>query len=247
MAESGVRFNAPEHPVVIADFDGTIAQAHPDEVTGRLLRLAVEEGVMHLDDNEAEKLATLRETYGNAIDGSRQNYLGPLNELFDTQIHHKNVKTLRGLARDLVSIDQEQNIFYDEVLDEIRSWQERGATTAIISGSPVVYIREFAKAYGFDFATGTRHYHNGNNYRPTKAVSRAKEKHLVAEKMLTQVSKKLGQKACLEVAMGDTENDLSLLEAARQPIAVNPMNGLATIAKEREYRIIIPRNAWIQS
>lgn len=244
MSERCPRRNSDEHPVVIADFDGTIAQAHPEEVTGRLLQLAIEEGVMHLKDEEAEELEQLRTAYGNAIDESRQDYLGRLNELFDTQIHHKNVRDLRGIARDLVSIDQEQGIFYDEVLDEIKHWQEHGATTAIISGSPDVYIREFAKAHNFDFGTGTRHYHNGNNYRPLKAVSRAKQKHLVAKKMLTQVSKARGKTACLESAFGDTLNDLSLLEASREPVAVNPMNGLAAIAIARSYRIVTPRNAW---
>ena len=140
-------------------------------------------------------------------------------------------------------IDQKEDVFYEEVLDELRIWQELGATTVIISGSPDVYIQAFKQEYGVDIATGTRHYHNGNTYHPQAAASRAKEKHLIVEKMLLQKSNQLGKVAVAESAYGDTENDLSMLESAREPVVVNPKNGLASIALERGYRIINPKNA----
>lgn len=243
MSELASRSTVGEHPVVFFDFDGTIARDHPDEVTGRLLNLAVEEGVMNVDTQVLEELAQLRETYGNRVDGTRQNYLRKLNKTFDTHIYHKNVATIKELARDLVIEDQKQHIFYDEVIDELRTWQEQGATTAIISGSPDVYIRAFKQEYSIDIGTGTRHYHNGNTYHPQPAASRAKEKHLIVEKVLQQKSKRLGKTAFAAAAYGDTENDLSMLEEAREPVVVNPKNGLASIALERGYRIIIPENA----
>lgn len=232
-----------EHPLVVFDLDGTLVHDRPDEVTGRMWDLATKEGVMNASREEIEYLHRLRTHYGNATGGERQKYLGPLIEAFDTHIFHKDVTAMERLAQDLVVDDIDNRLIYDEVLDEARAWQEQGATTAIISGSPVFYIRAFARAHNFAFGTGTRHYHNGNNYRPLPAVSRAKEKHRIAEKMCLLLSHKLGKTAYLAAAYGDTMNDLSLLEAAHEPVAINPKNGLASIAADRHYRTIIPKNA----
>ena len=246
MKEQPSHTTAGDHPVVFFDLDGTIAQDHPDEVTGRLLRLAVEEGVMDIDKSQIEELEQLRGTYGDRIDSSRQKYLQRLNETFDTHLYHKNVPTIKALAQELVRADQQNGIFYDEVLNELRDWQEQGATTAIISGSPDVYIQAFKKEYAIDIGTGTRHYHNGNTYHPQPAASRAKEKHLIVEKVLGQKTSRLGKIAYAAAAYGDTENDLSMLEAAHEPVVVNPKNGLATIALERGYRIINPKRIFKQ-
>ena len=243
MSEQFSRRTSDKHPVVIFDLDGTLVHDRPDEVTGRLWDLAIEQGVMHASDEEIERLRQLRDTYGDCTDDSRQHYLMPLIKAFDTHLHHKDVAAIDSLAKDLVVADSKHQLLYDEVLDEARPWQEQGATTIIISGSPNFYIKPFARTYDFKIATGPRHTHNGNNYRPLPAVSRAKEKHLVAEKMLQKVSEKLGTRAYLAAAYGDTVNDLSLLEAAHEPVAINPKNGLASIAAAQHYRVIIPQNA----
>lgn len=243
MSEHSLRHNSSLHPVVIFDLDGTLVHDRPDEVTGRMWDLALEHGVMKASDEEVEHLRQLRTSYGNSVDGTRQRYLDPLIKSFDTHIHHKDVTALGALAHELVREDAAHGLLYDEVIDEAHEWKEAGATIAIISGSPAFYIQPFKREYGFDIGTGTRHYHNGNNYLPRPAVSRAKEKHLVAEKILSQVSQKLGKRAYLAAAYGDTVNDLSLLEAAIEPVAINPKNGLMSIARDSSYRIIIPKNA----
>lgn len=243
MSEQISRDTPGDHPVVIFDLDGTLVHDRPDEVTGRLWESATSQGVMKVGDVEIERLRKLREKYGHSIGDERQNYLDPLIKAFDTHIFHKDVAAIEQLARELVVADSLNQLLYDEVLAEAYAWQEQGASTIIISGSPSMYIRAFARAHNFDFGTGTRHYHNGNTYLPREAVSRAKEKHSVAEKMVQGVSDKLGKRAYLAAAYGDTVNDLSLLEAACEPVAINPKNGLASTAIERDYRTIFPRNA----
>lgn len=243
MSEFSSRRNHYEQPVVIFDLDGTLVHDRPDEMTGRLWDLAVERGVIHATDEERERIDLLRTQYGHESGPARREYLDPLIRTFDSHIYHKNVLAIRALSRELVEIDREKHLLYTEVLDEAHEWKERGATTVIISGSPDFAIQPFVRMHNFDFGTGTHYRCNGKIYRPQPPVSRASEKHVVAEKMLATVGKQLGKSAYLAAAYGDTVNDLSLLEAAEHPVAINPKNGLEVIANERGYRTIIPGNA----
>lgn len=161
-------------------------------------------------------------------------YIGPLVKSYAEQKRGKSVKTIERVAEEFAEIDAPR--VYKEMQREITQRRvEEKAVLAMISGSPHVFVRALAMRLGFDIAVGS--------YIPTKAgvyhphrpgQSKDRDKHIYA----SGIVRKLGVGAFVASAYGDTMSDLSVLEIAREPVAVNPTSRLREIALERRWRII---------
>ena len=219
--------------LVVFDVDGTLLPDNPDEISGRAFWELNERGIFTSDQSTLDQLSALRDEYATCPNFERQKYLTPMITEFDKQLRQKPVKTIEKFAEEQAEKDIEQLLF-SELREEIELHREMGSTLGIISGSPDVFIQAIKRKLRFDFATGTRHFHNRNIYHTARGVrSRGKEKHSIAQKWC----EKLGR-ATLVASYGDTVNDLSLLENSREPFIVNPKPDLAAIGKERGWSVI---------
>lgn len=231
----------PKSKLVLFDVDGTLLHDRPDEISGRIFWKAVKKGIIQPSPGNLRFLKKRKAHYGEAVGEERQNYLEPLIHEFDRNLYGKSVKAMQRLALDLVDHDI-NHYLYEEMDDEIKYWRHEGAAFGIISGSPDFYIQPLKKSLHFDVATGTQHFHNGNTYHNRSPKSRAADKHLAAQGMLSTLSEKYNQPVQLVAAYGDTVNDQSMLAFAEsmggEAVAVNPKNGLAQVALENNWRTI---------
>lgn len=105
-----------------------------------------------------------------------------------------------------------------------------------ISGSQSEIVEKIADYYGFDDFVGT-HYHHENG-RFTGAVSlHLGGKHLILKELIS----KHHATAAGSIAVGDSTNDISMLEAVETPIAFNPERKLYDHAQSKGWKIVIER------
>ena len=199
----------------VFDVDGTIA---PGSVSERAFWHMQQTGVFNIADADLQRLDELRsEVDLNAYHHTRDN-------LYDRAIRGVSVSAVRRIAEQVA--DAVMSEAYPEILDEINDYKDRGFALGMISGSPDMFVQKL-KPLGFHVATGTRYFHNRHIYheaRPPK--SRAEEKHDFALGM----ARRLGLRG-VTAAFGNSMSDLSMLEIAEHPVAVNPDLGLREIAK----------------
>lgn len=118
----------------------------------------------------------------------------------------------------------------------ILSLKEQGYLLFAISGSQQEIISKFADYYGFDDAIGA-HLEQLNGKFTGKIETPAIGKQAALDRLLSRhdVSRDGS------IAVGDTESDITLLEAVEQPIAFNPSAGLFTAAKQRSWKVVVER------
>lgn len=222
--------------LVVFDIDGTLIDDVPDDATRRMFWKFVDNGFFHdLPDHILERAHDLRNR-AHESDASQHEYNYGIFPIFDAHIQGKPVAHARRYAEE-VAEDIVATV-HPEVYEELELWRDMGAKLGIISGSPELIARPLARRLGVHVVAATRHYHNNHTYTVGRKTSpRAGEKHLIIDKWLTQ----LGEQAVLAAAYGDTVHDLSMLERAREPVAVAPKPALAQIAIERNWRIVTPQ------
>ncbi|NLA42605.1 HAD-IB family phosphatase [Candidatus Saccharibacteria bacterium] len=220
--------------LVVFDVDGTLMQDNPDEISGRAFWELNKRGIFNSSDETLDKLQDLRNQYASCPNFERQEYLTPMIIEFDKQMRNQPVKLIEKFAAEQAEKDIDE-LLYPEMAEEIELHRELGSKLGIISGSPDVFIQAIKRVLNFDLATGTRHFHNRKEYHTVRGVrSRGKEKHGIAEKWRSN----LGKEAILSAAYGDTTNDLSLLIAANEPVAVNPKPDLEEFSRQNDWEII---------
>ena len=114
---------------------------------------------------------------------------------------------------------------------------EAGYHTVAISGSPQDLVRQFTKNLGFDGALGTEV--EIKDGRLTGKCSDA----VFANKAgaLKRYVAQLTEPHEIRVALGDTVNDLSMLQLAEYPIAFNPDQKLKEEARQKNIPVVFER------
>ena len=248
--------------LVLLDVDGTIFPDMPDEFTGVAYWHMYENGLLKTgSEEEVELLRNLRSQYGFHPDmAERKKYYSELNPRFDAQISGRSRATVDRIADDI--IEQRLEDAFEDVMQEISAWQDTGRYVGYISGSPNFLIQALKRATNADIATGTRFFTSGGGtYHPSRRTeTRGRDKHLIAESMLidlsTQRLRKLGRGAVspmsrpsltdfdsedlftLRSSYGDTVNDESMMTMALDPVAVRPKPDLREIANKERWRVI---------
>lgn len=136
-----------------------------------------------------------------------------------------------------------ENVF-DEYKDQtytytrnlIRRLKEEGYLLFAISGSQQEIVDKFAAYYGFDDAIGARLEQLDGKFTG-KSETTVQGKGAFLEKLLTRHDVSSDG----SIAVGDSESDISLLEAVERPIAFNPNAGLLTTAKQRGWEVVVER------
>jgi len=220
-----------QKPVAFFDIDGTVFRSS-------LLIELVEKLVEHkIFPAEAEEYYL--EARQNWIDreGSYEVYVDAVVESFRHHIKGVFYGDLADIGREVVSLHSKR--VYRYTRDLISSLKNEGYYLVAISQSPKTVLDEFCRQYGFDKVYG-RIYEIGPQDRFTGVVE---GEHLIGNKA-NIVARVFSEESVTEkgsIGVGDTEGDVSLLEAVEHPICFNPNQTLLTHAKRRGWKVVVER------
>lgn len=155
------------------------------------------------------------------------------------------VKYIKGVTyKDFLTtgkkmVDTKKNMVYRYTRDLIKDLKKRGYFLLAISQSPKGILDPFCKELGFDKVYG-RMYELGPQDCFTGRVT---DEHLIANK--ANIVKRAVEKENLtmkgSVAVGDTDDDISMLELADNPICFNPNQKLYRYAKLNNWKVVVER------
>ncbi len=144
--------------------------------------------------------------------------------------------------------EQAVQAVFDEYKDQvyrysrnlIRDLRKQNYLLFAISGSQQEVIAKIAAYYHFDDFVGTA-YEQANNRFTGKKASHLGSKHLILQTLVDK--HQAGWQGSL--AIGDSESDISMLEAVERPIAFNPTRALFEQAKQKGWPVVIERKNMI--
>ena len=136
-------------------------------------------------------------------------------------------------------IDEKKNRTYVYTRELVRHLKKRGYFLLAISGSPKGVLDSFCQELGFDKVYG-RFYELGPGDCFT---GRIVDEHLIANKanIIHRAMEKENLIKVGSIAVGDTDGDISMLEAVAKPICFNPNKKLYRYAKINKWPIIVER------
>lgn len=217
--------------VAAFDIDGTVFRS---SLLIELVERLVEKGVF-----PAESRAAYEREQRLWLDrkGDYESYIAKVVEVFGEQLQGKPYEEVSYIAGEVV--EEKKDRVYRYTRDLIARLAKEGYFILGISHSPKFIVDGFAYEHGFDKVYGT-FYASGASGNFTGEIE---DKELIFNKaaILTRAVRKEGLRLAGSVAVGDTESDISLLEAVESPIAFNPNQALYDHAKRRNWEIVVER------
>ena len=185
-----------------------------------------------------------KDTYRDAYtlwrnrEGSYDDYIEAVIETYLEHIKGVHYGEFADIGKRVVAVHGKHVYLY--TLDLIKELKSNGYYLVAISQSPKTVLDAFCKQYGFDKVYG-RMYEIGPQDRFTGLVT---DVHLIENKanIVSRVFEhnpeltKVGS-----IAVGDTEGDISLLEAVEQAICFNPNQALYKYAQRMGWKVVVER------
>jgi len=217
--------------VAFFDIDGTVFRS---SLLIELVRKLIDAGIFP---------ASVRDEYQNEQEawqnreGSYEAYVSAVVKSYMTHIKGVFYGDLADVGRGVVA-EQSKHV-YRYTRDLIQDLKKEGYFVVAISQSPKTILDDFCASYGFDKVYG-RIFEIGPEDRFTGAVT---EVHLIENKanIVRRVVEKEGVTLEGSVAVGDTEGDMTLLEAVERPICFNPNQMLYNHAQRLGWKVVVER------
>ncbi|MEM9336507.1 MAG: HAD-IB family hydrolase [Patescibacteria group bacterium] len=170
-------------------------------------------------------------------EGSYEAYIAAVVQSYMEHIKGVFYGDLADVGRAVVA-EQSKHV-YRYTRDLISSLKASDYYVVAISQSPKTILDEFCAQYGFDKVYG-RIYEIGPQDRFTGDMI---DIHLIENKanIVSRVIEKEDVTQEGSIAVGDTEGDITLLEAVERPICFNPNQKLFDHAKLRDWEIVVER------
>jgi HAD superfamily hydrolase (TIGR01490 family) len=219
-------------PVAFFDIDGTVFRS---SLLIQLVEQLISEEVF--PPEAALRYETeLQEWRGR--EGSYQNYIDAVVDTFLQYIKGVHYGVFAEIGQHVVA--EQSKYVYRYTRDLIVELKQQGYYIVAISQSPKTILDEFCGRYGFDKVYG-RIYEIGPQDCFTGIIT---DEHLIQNK--AQIVKRVFDRhpeLSIErsLAVGDTDGDITLLEAVAEPICFNPNQALYTYAKRAGWKIVVER------
>ena len=223
--------DSASQPVAFFDIDGTVFRS---SLLIELIKMLINEDVFPA--SAREKYTEAREAWENR-EGSYEDYITAVVDTYMRHIKGVHYGDLAELGQLVVAKHQKR--VYRYTRDLIKELKNDGYYIVAISQSPKTILDTFCMGYGFDKVYG-RFYEIGPQDRFTGEVGEA---HLIENKasIVHRVVEKEGVTLKNSVGVGDTESDISLLEAVDRPICFNPNKQLFVHATRQGWPIVVER------
>ncbi len=218
--------------VAFFDVDGTLFRS---SLLVELVEALIREGVFPADarDQYYDSYIAWRNREGHYED-----YIAAVVDTHLAHIKGVHYGEFADIGKRVVAIHSKR--VYRYTRDLVTTLKQDGYYLVAISQSPKTLLDAFCTQYGFDKVYG-RIYEIGPQDRFTGAVT---DVHLIENK--ANIIKRVFEHNPLlspqeSIAVGDTEGDISLLEAVAQPICFNPNHTLYSHAKRRGWQVVLER------
>lgn len=219
-------------PVAFFDIDGTVFRS---SLLIELVECLVAEGVFPLVAKEryVDEYRVWKDR-----EGSYEDYSDAVVATFQENIKGVHYGDFADIGRQVVARQSKHVYRYSRNL--LKDLKQQGYYLVAISQSPKTILDEFCEQYGFDKVYG-RVYEIGPQDRFTGVIT---DKHLIQNKanIIKRVfDRNTNLKREGSIAVGDTDGDISLLEAVENPICFNPNKALYTHAKRMNWPVVVER------
>jgi HAD superfamily hydrolase (TIGR01490 family) len=202
--------------------------------------------LFHSVVDELIRRKQLSKTASQDIQDARMTWKRRENEdsfkAYEQVLVHAYLEALTGLSvvQYMAAVERVFDEYKDQTYtftrDLIRDLKEQGYMLFAISGSQQEIVTKFADYYGFDDAIGA-HLEQLDGKFTGKVESPALGKQSALDKLLSRHDVVPDE----SIAVGDSESDITLLEAVEQPIAFNPSAGLLKVAQEKGWKVVVER------
>jgi HAD superfamily hydrolase (TIGR01490 family) len=222
-------------PFAVFDIDGTI-------IRWQLYHALADELVRtgHLDSGEFQTVREARMNWKKRHhDASYLAYERILIDLFEMALTDISQKDLQRASQAVIGTYKEQ--VYTYTRDMIADLRAKNYLLFAISASQDEMVKTLANYYGFDDAGGSK-YEVKDGYFTGKVDVLMKEKK---PEFLKQLVDKHDATWEGSIAVGDSENDILMLEAVEQPIAFNPTKQLFEHAGQAGWPVVVERKNMI--
>lgn len=217
--------------VAFFDIDGTVFRS---SLLIELVEKLISEGIFP---------PSARDAYEDAYhawrnrEGEYRDYIGAVVASYLVHIKGVYYGDLADIGK-IVVAEQSKHV-YRYTRDLIAQLRAKDYFIVAISQSPKTILDEFCKSYGFDKVYG-RIYEIGPQDRFTGEMT---DVHLVENKanIVARVFDKEDVMREGSVGVGDTEGDITLLEAVDTPICFNPNKQLYEYAQKVGWKVVVER------
>lgn len=219
------------HKVAIFDIDGTIFRS---SLLIELVEALIADGLF-----PASASKNYEREYKKWLDreDSYEKYIMAVVAVFTKHIKGVSYKSFLTTGKTMVA--SKKHMIYRYTRDLIKNLKKRGYFLLAISQSPKGILDPFCQDLGFDKVYG-RLYELGPQDCFTGQVT---DEHLIANK--ANIVKRAVEKENLtlrgSVAVGDTDDDISMLELVDTPICFNPNQKLYRYAKLNNWKVVVER------
>jgi len=218
--------------VAFFDIDGTLFRS---SLLIELVDALIRDGIF---PDEARDAYLDSYTAWRNREGSYDDYIAAVIDSYLAHIKGVHYGTFADIGKRVVAVHRKR--VYRYTRDLITTLKKEGYYLVAISQSPKTVLDVFCGQYGFDKVYG-RMYEIGPQDRFTGIVT---DVHLIENKA-TIVKRVFEHNLALSaeesIAVGDTEGDISLLEAVAVPICFNPNQALYKHAKRRNWKVVVER------
>lgn len=219
--------------IAIFDIDGTVFRS---SLLIELINQLVEDKIFPSraqKEMEKDYLAWLNRT------GTYEEYLNSVIKIFYKYVKGQSKNNIDRAVQKVIKGHKDR--VYRFTRDFIKQLKKRKYFLLTVSGSPIDIVEPFAKYLGFDAFCGREFEFKHGLF--TGVVLNNELMNERKDEIVRQVLKRKNIVADFKnsIAVGDTETDISMLYMVGQPIAFNPNNNLAKVAKRKGWKIVVER------
>lgn len=217
--------------VAFFDIDGTIFRS---SLLIELINELIEKNIfpkLAEEEIKIKRAAWLNQT------GRYEDYLNKVVEMHLKYIKGCREEDIMKVVEDIIYFKKDR--IYKFTRDLIKKLKKEGYFLVAISGSPAYLVKQFVDYMGFDLSFG-QILEVKNGIFTGEIVNK---NFLDKESIIRDFEKREGIELNLDIAIavGDTENDIKMLQMVGNPIAFNPTRSLAELAKQKGWRIVVER------
>jgi phosphoserine phosphatase len=216
----------------VFDIDSTIART---SLLQQLVRVLVSRG--KIDIGSAEQIESLLHNVRQKV--ADDNFSEHMKKANETLLQSVPKSLTIEEYEEIIDVTVKNSLTHTYVYTRqlIQTLKHNNFFLISISGSELRAVSTFSKALGFDAWVGQVQYKNDGKKLTGEVQILSQPK----DKILQAVISKFGLETHGSMAIGDTGNDISILNMVENPIAFNPSQELFKTARDKNWMVVLER------
>jgi len=169
--------------------------------------------------------------------GNYHDYLMKVVKVHLKYIKGKKWSDVEKVVKKVIATHEDR--VYRYTRDLVKALKNKGYLLVSISGSPVYMVKRFARHLGFNYAFGQILEIKEGKFTGKIVNKDFYDKEKVLDSFIKQEGLDIDWKN--SVAIGDTNNDIPMLQMVGRPIAFNPNRTFANYAFKHGWEVVVER------